>query len=55
LEYKVGYNSLPCRARNDIFRASKRFRRANWKHWSGYHARSRIEAKVTGYPRQLRL
>lgn len=34
------------RARNDILRASKRFGRANWKHWSGYHVRSRIEAKM---------
>ena len=34
------------RARNDILRASKRFGRATWKHWSGYHVRSRIEAKM---------
>ncbi len=32
--------------RNDILRTSKRFGRANWKHWSGYHVRSRIEAKM---------
>ena len=32
--------------RNDILRASKRFGRANWKRWSGYHVRSRIEAKM---------
>jgi hypothetical protein len=32
--------------RNDILRATKRFGRANWKHWSGYHVRSRIEAKM---------
>ena len=32
--------------RNDILRASKRFGRANWKHWSGYRVRSRIEAKM---------
>jgi hypothetical protein len=34
------------RARNDILRASKRFGRATWKHWSGYHVRSRIEARM---------
>lgn len=34
------------RARNDILRATKRFGRANWKHWSGYHVRSRIEARM---------
>ena len=34
------------RARNDILRASKRFGRTNWKHWAGYHVRSRIEAKM---------
>ncbi|QDA35709.1 IS5 family transposase (plasmid) [Paracoccus liaowanqingii] len=34
------------RARNDILRASKCFGRANWKHWFGYHVRSRIEAKM---------
>jgi hypothetical protein len=34
------------RARNDILRASRRFGRANWKQWSGYHVRSRIEAKM---------
>ncbi|QBJ23042.1 IS5 family transposase (plasmid) [Haematobacter massiliensis] len=39
-------NCPAARARNDILRASKRFGRANWKHWSGYHVRSRIEAKM---------
>lgn len=34
------------RARNDILRATRRFGRANWKRWSGYHVRSRIEAKM---------
>ncbi|AGT11040.1 transposase (plasmid) [Paracoccus aminophilus JCM 7686] len=34
------------KARNDILRASKRFGRANWKTWSGYHLRSRIEARM---------
>lgn len=39
------------RARNDILRASKRFSRATWKQWSGYHARSRIESRM---PSQVR-
>ena len=34
------------RARNDILRATQRFGRAIWKRWSGYHARSRIEARM---------
>lgn len=34
------------RACNDILRATKRFGRANRKVWSGYHVRSRIEAKM---------
>ena len=34
------------RARNDILRATRRFGRANWKQWSGYHVRSRIEARM---------
>lgn len=34
------------RARNDILRTIRRFGRANWKHWSGYHVRSRIKAKM---------
>lgn len=33
-------------ARNDIHRATKRFGRAHWKTWSGYHIRSRIEARM---------
>ncbi len=32
-------------ARNAILRASRRFGRAVWKSWSGYHRRSRVEAK----------
>ncbi len=32
--------------RTDIVRASKRFGRANWRHWSGHHVRSRIAAKM---------
>jgi len=34
------------RARNDILQATRRFGRANWKHWSGYHVQSRIEARM---------
>ena len=34
------------KARNDILRATQRFGRALWKRWSGYHARSRIEARM---------
>ena len=33
-------------ARNEILRATQRLGRAIWKRWSGYHARSRIEAKM---------
>ncbi len=33
-------------ARNEALHACKRFGRANWKKWSGYHRRSRVEAKV---------
>ncbi len=33
-------------ARNDILRASRRFGRAIWRNWSGYHRRSLIEAKM---------
>ena len=34
------------RARNEALRACKRFGRVNWKKWSGYHRRSRVEAKM---------
>ena len=34
------------RARNDTLRTTQRFGRAIWKRWSGYHVRSRIEAKM---------
>jgi len=34
------------KARNEILRASQHFGRAFWKHWTGYHARSRVEAKM---------
>ncbi len=33
-------------ARNDIFRATRHFGRAFWKRWTGYHLRSRVEAKM---------
>lgn len=33
-------------ARNDILRASRRFGRAIWRNWSGYHRRSLIEARM---------
>ena len=32
-------------AKNETLRATRHFRRAFWKRWRGYHARSRIEAK----------
>ena len=34
------------RARNEILRASRHFGRALWKRLTGYHARSRAEAKM---------
>jgi len=33
-------------ARNDILRATRRLGRSIWRTWSGYHRRSRIEAKM---------
>ena len=33
-------------ARNDILRATRHFGRAFWKRWTGYHLRSRVEAKM---------
>ncbi len=33
-------------ARNETLRATRHYGRAFWKHWAGYHARSRIEAKM---------
>ncbi|RAK14200.1 hypothetical protein ATI53_1003178, partial [Salipiger aestuarii] len=36
------------KARNETLRAAKRYGRAFWKHWTGYHARSRAEAKMRG-------
>lgn len=34
------------RTRNEILRASKHLGRALWRSWSGYHRRSRVEAKM---------
>ena len=36
------------KARNETLRATKYYGRVFWKHWTGYHARSRIEAKMRG-------
>lgn len=33
-------------ARNDILQATKRLGRSIWRTWSGYHRRSRVEAKM---------
>ena len=33
-------------ARNETLRATRHYGRASWKRWTGYHARSRIEAKM---------
>ncbi len=33
-------------ARNEIVRSSRRFSRAIWKRWSGYHQRSLVETKM---------
>lgn len=33
-------------ARSDSLRPTRHYGRAFWKHWTGYHARSRIEAKM---------
>ncbi|GHC41842.1 hypothetical protein GCM10007291_49670 [Gemmobacter nanjingensis] len=34
------------KARNEIRRATQRLGRTIWKRWTGYHARSRVEAKM---------
>ena len=39
-------NCPAAKARNEILKATQRLGRAAWKRWSGYHARSRIEAKM---------
>ncbi len=39
-------STLGAHARNNILRADRRFGRAIWRTWSGYHRRSLIEAKM---------
>ena len=39
-------NCPAAKARNEILKATQRLGRAAWKRWSGYHTRSRIEAKM---------
>ncbi|TYB84337.1 IS5 family transposase [Oceaniovalibus sp. ACAM 378] len=34
------------RVRNETLRATRHYGRAFWKRWTGYHARSRVEAKM---------
>jgi len=33
-------------ARNETLRATRHYGREFWKYWTGYHVRSRIEAKM---------
>jgi hypothetical protein len=39
-------NGPAARVRNEILRATRHYGRAFWKRWTGYHIRSRIEAKM---------
>ncbi|MCZ4270144.1 IS5 family transposase [Rhodobacteraceae bacterium G21628-S1] len=39
-------DSPAARARSETLRATRYYGRAFWKRWTGYHARSRIEAKM---------
>ncbi|RWR16321.1 IS5 family transposase [Sinirhodobacter populi] len=39
-------NCPAAKARNEILKATQRLGRAAWKRWSGYHVRSRIEARM---------
>lgn len=39
-------NCPAAKARNETLRATRHYGRAFWKRWTGYHARSRIEAKM---------
>ena len=44
------YATTPCPAaiaRNETLRATRHYGRSFWKRWTGYHARSRIAAKMT--------
>ena len=34
------------KARSETLRATRHYGRAFWKRWTGYHARSRVEAKM---------
>lgn len=34
--------------RNETLRATRHYGRAFWKRWTGYHARSRVKAKMRG-------
>ena len=36
------------RARNETLRATRHYGRAFWKRWTGYHTRSRAEARIRG-------
>ena len=38
--------TVGAKARNDALQTSKRLGRALWRKWSGYHRRSRVEAKM---------
>jgi hypothetical protein len=44
-------NYLAARSRNETLRATRHYGRAFWKRWTGYHARSRIEAKTARQPK----
>jgi hypothetical protein len=39
-------NCPAARARNETLRAKRHYGRAFWKRWTGYHARSRAEARM---------
>lgn len=39
-------NKVHSRERNELLRTVKRFGRAPWKKWSGYHRRSLVETKI---------
>lgn len=44
---RLGKEDCPAAlARNDILRATRRLGRTIWKRWSGYHVRSKIEARM---------
>ena len=39
-------NCPAAQVRNETLRATRHYGRAFWKRWTGYHARSRVEAKM---------